>query len=103
MEAFIDDEEGYVETAMSERAVTDLGIFDPEKVANLVLKMKTLKADRFSTRDNLAFVSILSTQLLHEMFVRDFERRKLPVYPDICIVRWDANRGRRTTSTSGSS
>lgn len=52
----------YVGDAMSERAVRDVELFDPARVAGLSRKCSSGRS--MSVRDNQAFVGILSTQLL---------------------------------------
>ncbi|RMD83588.1 MAG: asparagine synthase (glutamine-hydrolyzing), partial [Candidatus Dadabacteria bacterium] len=59
----------YAAEALSESAIRKVGLFDPVKVSRLVAKAKSRTLDRTGTRNNLAFVQILSTQLLHHFFV----------------------------------
>lgn len=54
----------YVGELLCERAVRRAGLFDPAAVARLVAKVAAGKAS--GTRDNMALVGILSTQLLCE-------------------------------------
>lgn len=58
----------YVAEVLSPARIGEAGFFDPAAVAKLLMKMRT--SGRASTRDNMAFVAILSTQLLHHLFVR---------------------------------
>ena len=48
------------------------GIFDPLAVQQFRRRLERTSAERFSTRDNLAFIQILSTQILHEQLVERF-------------------------------
>jgi len=57
----------YVADALSAGAVRDAGYFEPQLVARLVEKCRTGAAIGFA--DNVAFVTVLSTQVLHRRFV----------------------------------
>ncbi|MCA9628798.1 MAG: hypothetical protein KC766_14065, partial [Myxococcales bacterium] len=46
------------------------GVFEPSAVARLWAKCKARAATQFSNTDNMAVVGVLSTQLLHEQFIR---------------------------------
>ena len=62
----------YVETLLSGERIAQDGLFDPGAVGKLVQKVKNGHA--IGIRDNMALVGILSTQVLIEKFVRNFER-----------------------------
>jgi len=68
-----DDAPGYVGEMLSESAVTAAGIFNPRKVQGLYAKLRKRAAASgdvvFSNADNMAFVGILSTQLLVDAFI----------------------------------
>jgi asparagine synthase (glutamine-hydrolysing) len=56
---------------MSEDAVRDAGIFDPTSVGRLWNKCRVSRRQgQFSNSDNMAVVGVLSTQLLHDRFIR---------------------------------
>lgn len=57
----------YVAEALSPQSVRRAGYFEPAMVARLAEKCRTGAAVGFG--DNMAFVTVLSTQLLHEQFV----------------------------------
>jgi asparagine synthase (glutamine-hydrolysing) len=57
----------YVAEALSSSSLRDAGCFDPQAVARLVEKCRTGAAIGFA--DNMSFVTVLSTQLLHRQFV----------------------------------
>jgi len=64
----------YVAQLLSREAVRDAGVFDPDRVRRLYekcLQQGRSKATEglFSNLDNMAFVGILSTQLLHHQFI----------------------------------
>lgn len=58
----------YVAELFDERCVRESGLFDPLAVRKLYEKCRTGRAIGFA--DNMAFVGILSTLLIEEMFVR---------------------------------
>ena len=58
----------YVAALFSDVRVGDSGLFDPVAVRKLYEKCRAGRAIGFS--DNMAFVGILSTLLVDEMFVR---------------------------------
>jgi asparagine synthase (glutamine-hydrolysing) len=62
----------YVDDLLSESALRTGRLFDPERVLSLVKKVRKRRAT--STRDNMAFVAVLSSQLLHEQFVKRLGR-----------------------------
>ena len=80
----------YVEEMLGEQAVTQAEVFDPEAVRKLWNKCRT-RADQsqFSNTDNMALVGILSTQLLHQAFVRErpFHDRNLALATDVDRTR----------------
>ena len=58
----------YVAELLGARSIDEAGLFDAPSVAKLTQKMASGRAIGFS--DNMAFVGILSTMLLHALFVR---------------------------------
>jgi asparagine synthase (glutamine-hydrolysing) len=60
------DAPGWVEERLEARALDDVGIFDPARVAGLLRRCRTGKASGF--REAMALVGILSTQVWHERF-----------------------------------
>ena len=63
----------YVERLLSQDTIRASGIFAPEAVARLARKCQA--GARVSEGDDMALVGILSTQLLHQMFVDKFPHR----------------------------
>ncbi len=59
----------YVEALLAPDAIARAGYFDPAAVRRLVQKCRS-PLGRVSAGDNMAFLGILSTQLLHSCFVR---------------------------------
>jgi asparagine synthase (glutamine-hydrolysing) len=58
----------YVADALSPERIRDAGYFDPEAVGRLIEKCIAGRTIGFG--DNMSFVGVLSTMLLHEAFVR---------------------------------
>jgi asparagine synthase (glutamine-hydrolysing) len=69
---FTDETPDYVEELLSPEVLKDAGYFDPGTVSMLVKKGRRNQLLGF--RDNMAIVGILSTMLLHELFVKSFNR-----------------------------
>jgi asparagine synthase (glutamine-hydrolysing) len=62
---------GWIAEAMSNQAIADCGVFDPDLVRKLWQKCQTRGGDaQLSNADNMAVVGVLSTQLLHQELVR---------------------------------
>ena len=69
-QSFFDQRPEYVEHLLSEDAIRASDLFTPGGVARLTRKCQA--GARLSEGDNMALVGILSTQLLHQMFVDEF-------------------------------
>ncbi len=61
---------------LSEPSIKDKGYFDPARVSRLMNKCSRQEGSLLSERENMALVGILSTQLLDELFIKNF-----PPYP----------------------
>ncbi len=72
MKAFFCDEvtAGTTADMLSTDRINELGLFDPAFVTYLVTKARTRQFDRLGFRDNMCFVVILSTLLLHDLLVK---------------------------------
>ena len=57
----------YVADLMSSKAISDAGYFDPKAVSKLFAKCQAGRAIGFA--DNMAFMGVLSTMLLHSQFM----------------------------------
>jgi asparagine synthase (glutamine-hydrolysing) len=66
----------YVEELLSGPAIRKSGYFHPGRVVKLVEKCRRQNGNLTSERENMALVGILSTQLVHHLFIEDF-----PPYP----------------------
>jgi asparagine synthase (glutamine-hydrolysing) len=52
--------------------VREKGYFNPVKVSKLVNKIRRQDGRLLSERENMGIIGILSTQLLDEMFIKNF-------------------------------
>ncbi|MFO0754211.1 MAG: asparagine synthase (glutamine-hydrolyzing) [Thermodesulfovibrionales bacterium] len=71
---FTGEARGYTEELLSEGSVKSSGYFDPRKVAFLVEKCR--RNPVLGYKDNMALVGILSTQLLHALYIDSFGPRR---------------------------
>ena len=62
--------ERYVEELLSPQALRESALFKPAAVAQLMTKLKS--GERIGETDDMALAGILSTQLLHHQFIREF-------------------------------
>jgi len=62
----------YVEELLSPRSVAEAGLFDPGSVSKLVAKAR--EGQMIGVKDNMAFVGVLSAQLVVERFIKNFPR-----------------------------
>jgi asparagine synthase (glutamine-hydrolysing) len=67
----------YVSELLSEKRIAQAGYFDPSAVAKLLAKCRAGRAIGFG--DNMAFVGILSTMWIDEMFVRQRPSATMPL------------------------
>lgn len=60
----------YIDEVLSESAVRDANVFEPQAVGQLLRKCRARGSEgQFSNTDNMALVGVLSTQLLHQKFI----------------------------------
>ncbi len=57
----------YLKEMLSEEKIKEFGIFNPKHVNQLIKKMKLNK--QVSEIDNMAITAVLSTQILHDLFI----------------------------------
>jgi len=69
---FTDNPPDYIEELLSESSIRSAGYFDEKRVGLLLKKIKRGLAIGY--KDNMAFVGILSTQLWHQQFIKDFHK-----------------------------
>jgi asparagine synthase (glutamine-hydrolysing) len=67
------DSPEYVREILSSEALKRTGIFNPLAVGRLYNKCLKLSGTHLSFKDNMSFISILSTQLLADMYLDKFE------------------------------
>jgi asparagine synthase (glutamine-hydrolysing) len=84
--------DGYVHEFLSEEYLKQTGYFDPVKTGCLVNRF--IKSDCFveSETQNMALTGILSTQILHEQFIENFDSRS--VLPHQVDKKVDRRTGR---------
>jgi asparagine synthase (glutamine-hydrolysing) len=76
----------YIKEMLSERCIQETGLFDPTKVSKLLQKLST--SSHPSEVDNMALAGILSTQIIHDQFIRSFPYRSVAsVTPDLLVDR----------------
>lgn len=69
---FGEHENEYVDELLAQDTVDRYGYFDGKKVSMLVKKIRAGRS--IGQKDNMALVSILSTQAWHRMFIENFDR-----------------------------
>jgi asparagine synthase (glutamine-hydrolysing) len=72
---FMGDRLDYVEELLSERYLVDSGYFNPKTVSLLVKKCR--QSPILGFKDNMAIVGIISTLLVHDQFVKRFDRKQV--------------------------
>jgi asparagine synthase (glutamine-hydrolysing) len=82
----------YAAWLLSAQCITRYGYFDPKAVSMLLDKCMAGRAAGF--RDNMAFVGILSTQMLHRLFIEDF-RQEQGRLKNLHIINGEENASRQ--------
>ena len=67
------DSPEYISQILSEKSISENGIFDAKSVARLHEKCNRLSHSHMSFKDNMSFIGILSTQLLMEHYMNKFK------------------------------
>jgi asparagine synthase (glutamine-hydrolysing) len=62
----------YVDDLLTEESLRKKGYFQADRVRKLIDKIRRQDGHLLSERENMAITGILSTQLLDEMFIKDF-------------------------------
>jgi len=86
----------YLDAYLSEEALAASGIFKKAAVGRLLVKCR--KRARQGFRENMAFVGILSTQILYDKFVRNFSSGTGPLPQDAKVVESLCVAGGKTKS-----
>ena len=83
-EAFPTDEPGsWIAELLSQKKISDYGYFDDKKVTLLAKRFSQEAKQAASEVQNMALMGILTTQLLHQQYVEDFDPRTIkPAIPD---------------------
>ncbi len=87
-DVFFGSGNGYAHEYLSEANLEKTGYFDPKKTGHLVDRF--IKDDRFveSETQNMAFIGILSTQILHDQYIENFDTGSIqPIVVDKMIDR----------------
>jgi len=84
---FADNRPAYVDDLLSERSLRDAGLFDPAVVANMRRRLNEVPEGHvLRLQLEWLLVLVLGTQLLHDMFVENFDTSR---------VRWPRSGGER--------
>jgi len=75
----------FAQELLSEEALKDKGYFDPARVSRLMAKCNNQDGNLLSERENMALVGILSTQLLDELFIKNFPPYQIEKPEDVRI------------------
>jgi asparagine synthase (glutamine-hydrolysing) len=62
----------YAEELLAPRAIAEAGLFDPDRVGKLVEKARAGQV--IGVKDNMAFVGILSAQIVVDRFIKNFPK-----------------------------
>jgi asparagine synthase (glutamine-hydrolysing) len=90
----------YVDDLLSENTVRQAGYFNPAKVAGLTKKVRHPSTPSVSETEGMAFLGILSTQLIHHQFIENFDAGNLKtLLPDkrIAITAHDSPASKKAT------
>jgi asparagine synthase (glutamine-hydrolysing) len=67
------DSPDYVEEMLSDASLRKAGVFDPVNAAKMKEKCTRLSHAHMSFKDNMSFIGILSTQLLVDLYIENFQ------------------------------
>jgi len=83
--AFFTQHQDYVEALLAPEAIRAGGLFDPDAVTRLAHKCRA--GARVSEGDDMALVGVLSTQLLHHLFVENSPPRPVEQAHPVRVCR----------------
>ncbi|MCP3930656.1 MAG: asparagine synthase [Bacteroidetes bacterium] len=87
-QALLNNTNEKLENLIEEDQLIDAGIFNHKKVEHLFKKCMIQKQGGVSESENMAIVGIISTQLIHEQFIKGFDSQSVqPAKPDKVIRR----------------
>ena len=88
------DAPDYIDEVLSESALKDANVFEPQAVMQLLRKCRARGSEgQFSNTDNMALVGALSTQLLHRQFIAGRFDGSRPV--ELCVDIDKSSNSRR--------
>jgi len=98
VEAFHDaSSSDYVSELLAPDVLAAYGYFAPERVGHLRKRLASSPQARTNESLNMAFLGILTTQLLHSLFLTGLRGPAVPpAKPDLRIVRTDGRKGSRS-------
>jgi asparagine synthase (glutamine-hydrolysing) len=76
-----------IDQYLCDRALNGTGLFDTNLVGRLLNKIQGSELDRLGTRDNMAFVQILSTQILFEQLIKNDVRQEAVKQAERCVFK----------------
>ena len=83
---FVDNKPTYLEEILSPEKIKEAGIFNPESTSLLLNKI--ISGQPFSEMDNMALTGVISTQLIHDLFINN--KKKTPQeQPKNCTIITD--------------
>lgn len=85
------DAPAWINDTLAETNIKQAGLFQPVMVAKLRDKCTRLAHAHLSFKDNMSFIGILSTQLLHRHFIEEFS---VPDGPPLEYRTWHDHTGR---------
>jgi asparagine synthase (glutamine-hydrolysing) len=88
VEPFLDHEQDdYVEALLSERGLRQAGLFNEKKVSGLIRRIRNTDSKRIGEPQQMAFIGILTTQLLQHRFVQNDPSAVKPKVEPAKVIR----------------
>ena len=87
-----DDSPEYIAHLLSPSSIDEVGIFNSGPVAMLREKCRKLSHAHLSFKDNMSFIGILSTQLLHHQYIENFKIPDCPGRDSYNVYRDDSGK-----------
>ena len=79
----MDEPDSWIAVLLSQKKISDYGYFDDKKVPLLAKRFGRETKHAASEVQNMALMGILTTQLLHQQYVEEFDPRAVePAVPD---------------------
>lgn len=77
----------YVRELLSPQRLNEVGVFNPTMAGKLYEKCRKQAGAQISFKDNMAFVGILSTQILADRFIHNFDAHQTPRVSEFRVWR----------------